>query len=59
MIMGFIREPEGVDFVIQGKPLTEKQKKELSAFIKADKEKNQREKRKTKSVVKTKKIFSV
>jgi len=31
--MGFIREPEGVDFVIQSKPLTAKQEKELSAFI--------------------------
>jgi len=32
--MGFIREPEGVDFVIQSKPLTIKQEKELSEFIK-------------------------
>jgi hypothetical protein len=31
--MGFIKEPEGVDFVIQSKPLTEKQAKELSKFI--------------------------
>jgi len=31
--MGLIKEPEGVDFVIQSKPLTEKQEKELSAFI--------------------------
>ena len=31
--MGFIKEPEGVDFVIQSKPLTEKQEKELSDFI--------------------------
>jgi hypothetical protein len=31
--MGYIREPEGVDFVIQSKPLTEKQEKELSEFI--------------------------
>lgn len=31
--MGFIREPEGVDFVIQSKPLTEKQEKELSEYI--------------------------
>jgi dsDNA-binding SOS-regulon protein len=31
--MGFIREPKGVDFVIQSKPLTEKQEKELSEFI--------------------------
>lgn len=31
--MGFIREQEGVDFVIQSKPLTKKQEKELSEFI--------------------------
>jgi len=31
--MGLIKEPEGVDFVIQSKPLTEKQQKELSEFI--------------------------
>lgn len=31
--MGFIKEPDGVDFVIQSKPLTEKQAKELSEFI--------------------------
>ncbi len=31
--MGFIREPEGVDLVIQSKPLTDKQEKEFSEFI--------------------------
>ncbi len=31
--MGFIREPEGVDFVIKSKPLTKKQEKQLSEFI--------------------------
>jgi hypothetical protein len=31
--MGLIKEPEGVDFVIQSKPLSEKQQKELSEFI--------------------------
>lgn len=35
--MGYIKEPEGIDFTIKGKPLTEKQKKEVSEFIKADK----------------------
>jgi hypothetical protein len=35
--MGYIKEPKGVDFVINGKPLTDKQKKEISEFIKADK----------------------
>ena len=36
--MGYIKEPDGVDFIINSKPLTEKQKEEISAFIKADKE---------------------
>ena len=35
--MGYIKEPEGVDFVINGKPLTEPQKLAISEFIKADK----------------------
>lgn len=32
--MGIIREPKGVDFIIQSPPLTEEEKKELSEFIK-------------------------
>lgn len=36
--MGYIKEPDGVDFIINGKPLTEKQKQAISEFIKADKE---------------------
>jgi hypothetical protein len=31
--MGIVREPDGVDFIIQSKPLTKKQEKELSTFI--------------------------
>jgi hypothetical protein len=31
--MGIIREPEGVDFVIQSKPLSVQREKELSEFI--------------------------
>ena len=38
--MGHIKEPDGVDFIINGKPLTDKEKKAISEFIKADKEKN-------------------
>lgn len=38
MNMGYIKEPEGVDFIIKGKPLTEKEKKAISEFIRADKE---------------------
>lgn len=36
--MGYVKEPERVDFIIEGKPLTEKEKKQISEFIKADKE---------------------
>ncbi len=36
--MGYIKEPEGVDFIINGKPLTEQQKKAISEFIHADKQ---------------------
>ncbi len=31
--MGFIKEPEGVDFIINSKPLTPEREKELSVFI--------------------------
>ena len=31
--MGFIKEPEGIDFLIQSNPLTSKQEMELSDFI--------------------------
>ncbi len=32
--MGHIAEPKGVDFAIQSPPLTDKERKELSEFIK-------------------------
>ena len=32
--MGHIAEPKGVDFIIQSPPLTDEERKELSAFIK-------------------------
>ena len=48
--MGHIKEPDGVDFIISGKPLTDKERKAISEFIKADKEKIARQKlRKTKT----------
>lgn len=48
--MGHIKEPNGVDFIINGKPLTDEEKKAISEFIKADKEKIARQKlRKAKS----------
>ena len=35
--MSFIREPKGVDFVIQSTPLTDEERNEISAFIKNSK----------------------
>lgn len=42
--MGYIKEPEGVDFIIQSKPLTNKERKEISKFIQDYKAKNARKK---------------
>ncbi|MDR0864830.1 MAG: hypothetical protein LBO74_07855 [Candidatus Symbiothrix sp.] len=32
--MGFIREPKGVDFIINSEPLTDKEKQDISRYIK-------------------------
>lgn len=40
--MGYIKEPKGVDFVIESKPLTDKDRKEISQFIADYKSKNKR-----------------
>ena len=39
--MGLIREPKNVDFSMKSRPLTEKEHKELSEFIKKSKAGNQ------------------
>ncbi|MDR1938442.1 MAG: hypothetical protein LBQ73_08095 [Tannerellaceae bacterium] len=38
--MGFIREPEGIDFVINSEPLTDKDRAEISQYIHDYKAKN-------------------
>lgn len=40
--MGHIKEPKGVDFVIQSEPLTEKDRQEISKFIADYKAKNKK-----------------
>lgn len=37
--MGFIKEPKGIDFIIQSKPLTEKDRQDISKHIADYKEK--------------------
>ncbi len=39
-LMGVIKLPDDYDFTNKGKPLTDKERKAISEFIKADKEKN-------------------
>ena len=57
--MGHIKEPDGVDFIINGKPLTDKEKKAISEFIKADKEKIAKQKaRRTSVATRTKKVIA-
>ncbi len=56
--MGHIKEPQGIDFIINGKPLTEKEKKAISAFIKADKEKTAGQKFRKRRIVKGKKLVT-
>jgi hypothetical protein len=53
--MGYIKEPEGVDFVINGKPLTAEQKQAISEYIKADKAKTASLTKKPRRVVFSKK----
>lgn len=40
--MGHIATPKGINFTIQSKPLTDKERKEISEFIKKSKEKNKK-----------------
>jgi len=42
--MGHIKEPKGVDFIIQSKPLTNEERKEISKFIQDYKTKHSRKK---------------
>jgi hypothetical protein len=57
--MGHIKEPDGIDFIINGKPLTEKEKKAISEFIKADKEKIVRQKIRKANSINSKKLTPV
>ena len=54
--MGHIKEPDGIDFIIKGKPLTEKEKKAISEFIKADKEKIAKQKQRKAKNAKRRKL---
>ncbi len=46
--MAHIKEPEGVDFLIQSPPLTDDERKKISEFIRKSKSKKRKIKRKRK-----------
>ncbi|NOT91464.1 hypothetical protein [Ferruginibacter sp.] len=56
--MGHIKEPDGVDFIINGKPLTDKERKAISEFIKADKAKIARQKLSKSKTTNSKKLVT-
>ena len=41
--MGYIKEPAGIDFIIQSEPLTDLERKEISEYIKSKKEQNKKD----------------
>lgn len=47
--MAHIKEPRGVDFIIQSEPLTDEARQEISSFIKAYKAKSSRRTLRTKN----------
>lgn len=53
--MGFIKEPKGVDFIIESENLTEKDKIEISKFIEEYKAKSTSKRKGRKSTDKLKK----
>jgi hypothetical protein len=56
--MGLIKEPAGVDFVINSRPLTKEEESAISAYIAAYKSKNKTDK-KSKSKPKSKRTSKV
>ena len=53
--MNLIKEPKGIDFIIQSPPLTEQERKEITAFIASRKSKKIVDKRTSKEKVAVKK----
>jgi hypothetical protein len=54
--MGLIKEPEGVDFIIQSPPLTDQERKEISEFIRSGKMENNKAIKRSNSKKTSKKI---
>ncbi len=51
--MAHIKEPKGIDFIIQSPPLTDDERKKISEFIRKSKSENRKNQRKRKTEKKT------
>ncbi|MFM9944388.1 MAG: hypothetical protein ACKVQB_04070 [Bacteroidia bacterium] len=49
--MGYIKEPEGVDFIINSRPLTKDEQNAISEYIRAYKEKHSQKRVSAKRIV--------
>jgi len=56
--MGYIKEPKGIDFIIQSKPLTEEERKVISELFRKDIAKQKAKQARKKSRVKKKKTIA-
>ncbi len=54
--MGYIKEPEGIDFIIKSEPLTDKDKEQISQFIREYKRENRVKEKKSSKNKKEKNI---
>ncbi len=54
--MGHIKEPKGVDFIIQSRPLTKAEELAISEYIKNSKLRNNKPSNKSKQIVRKKKV---
>ncbi|MEM6843206.1 MAG: hypothetical protein AAF632_13335 [Bacteroidota bacterium] len=56
--MGYVKEPEGIDFIIESKPLTDEDRKQISQFIREYKRKGKTKKKGAFANMKKKNIVS-
>lgn len=56
--MGIIREPKNVDFTVLDKPWTDEERKELSAYIKNQKDRQKKRDKPTSTSTSSKEVIS-
>ena len=57
--MGIIKEPVDIDFVVDPRPLSKKERELISAFIKADKTRRSKQGIKPRTITKKRKVSNL